>query len=123
MNLVAKEYVAAQDADNPGVLVLSTLAGAARELNAAILVNPYDTRAVGHATQRALTMSLSERRERHTSLLSTVRGNDAAAWAQHFIADLARPTLPFKRDSSARLQRESADTRTDELCRPTDFPR
>ena len=54
MNLVAKEYVAAQNADDPGVLILSNLAGAARELTAALQVNPYDTRAVSHAIQAAL---------------------------------------------------------------------
>ncbi|HEY8538044.1 MAG TPA: trehalose-6-phosphate synthase, partial [Steroidobacteraceae bacterium] len=55
MNLVAKEFVAAQDPTDPGVLILSNLAGAARELTSALLVNPYDTRAVAHAIQAALS--------------------------------------------------------------------
>lgn len=88
MNLVAKEYLAAQDPADPGVLVLSNLAGAARELDAAIQINPYDSRAVGHAIQSALKMSLSERRERHASLLTTLRKNDISAWADRFIATL-----------------------------------
>lgn len=88
MNLVAKEYLAAQDPADPGVLVLSNLAGAALELNAALQVNPYDPRAVGHAIQSALTMSLSERRDRHASLLATLKDNDISAWADRFIATL-----------------------------------
>jgi len=88
MNLVAKEYVAAQDPSDPGVLVLSSLAGAACELDAAIQVNPYDPCAVGQALQSALTMSLSERRERHSALLSVVKQNDIHAWSDRFIAAL-----------------------------------
>jgi trehalose 6-phosphate synthase len=88
MNLVAKEYLAAQDPADPGVLVLSNLAGAAKELDAALQVNPYDSRSVGHAIQSALTMSLCERRERHTSLMATLKNNDIAAWADRFVAAL-----------------------------------
>jgi trehalose 6-phosphate synthase len=88
MNLVAKEYLAAQNPDDPGVLVLSNLAGAARELHAALLINPYDSRAVGHAIQTALNMSLSERRERHAAMLEILANNDIAAWAQRFVATL-----------------------------------
>jgi trehalose 6-phosphate synthase len=88
MNLVAKEYVAAQDPDDPGVLVLSGLAGAACELDAALIVNPYDARGVGHAIQSALHMSLAERRERHSSLIAALRRNDIAAWTDDFISAL-----------------------------------
>jgi trehalose 6-phosphate synthase len=85
MNLVAKEFVAAQNPENPGVLILSTLAGAARELNAALLVNPYDTRAVSHAIQTALAMPLPERRERHAAMLQVLKRNDINAWTRRFI--------------------------------------
>jgi trehalose 6-phosphate synthase len=61
MNLVAKEYVASQAADDPGVLVLSRFAGAAAELDAALLVNPYDSVETATAIQRALLMPLGER--------------------------------------------------------------
>ncbi len=88
MNLVAKEYLAAQDPEDPGVLVLSTLAGAARELTAALQINPYDPRALGHALQTALTMSLGERRERHAQLLETLREHSIHAWADQFVAAL-----------------------------------
>ncbi len=85
MNLVAKEFVAAQDPADPGVLVLSTLAGAARELDAALLVNPYDSRGVAHAIQQALNMPLGERRERHLSMLAALRVNCIHAWHGRFV--------------------------------------
>jgi trehalose 6-phosphate synthase len=88
MNLVAKEYVAAQDPDDPGVLVLSNLAGAACELDSAVIVNPHDSRAVAHAIQSALNMSLAERRERHERSLAVLRGHDIAAWTDGFLAAL-----------------------------------
>ena len=62
MNLVAKEYVAAQDADDPGVLILSRFAGAADEFRDALLVNPYDPDAVAAAIARAMAMPLAERK-------------------------------------------------------------
>jgi trehalose 6-phosphate synthase len=88
MNLVAKEFVAAQDPTDPGVLILSTLAGAARELTGALLVNPYDTHAVSRAIQAALSMPLPERRERHAGMLETIKRNDIAAWSRRFLQDL-----------------------------------
>jgi trehalose 6-phosphate synthase len=88
MNLVAKEFVAAQDPSGPGVLILSNLAGAARELTSALLVNPYDVRAVSHAMQAALSMPLAERRERHADMMKVLRRNDIAAWTRRFMEAL-----------------------------------
>lgn len=88
MNLVAKEFVAAQEAQDPGVLILSSLAGAARELTSALIVNPYDTHAVSHAIRAALSMPLSERRERHAAMMQVLQRNDIAAWARRFIEAL-----------------------------------
>jgi len=88
MNLVAKEYVAAQDGRDPGVLILSTLAGAALELTDALQVNPYDTRDVARAIQVALSMTVSERRRRHRALLEVIVRNDIHAWHRRFVADL-----------------------------------
>ncbi|HSD74367.1 MAG TPA: trehalose-6-phosphate synthase [Steroidobacteraceae bacterium] len=88
MNLVAKEFVAAQDPADPGVLILSSLAGAARELTSAVLVNPYDTRGIAHAIQLAFTMPLVERRERHQALLEVLRRNDIHAWYGRFLERL-----------------------------------
>jgi len=90
MNLVAKEFVASQNPDDPGVLILSNLAGAARELTSAVLVNPYDSRAVGHAIQAALSMPLPERRERHAAMLQILRRNDIAAWSRRFVEALEK---------------------------------
>jgi trehalose 6-phosphate synthase len=94
MNLVAKEYVAAQSPEDPGVLILSNLAGAARELSAALQVNPYDTRAVSQAIQAALSMSLQERRERHAAMLQILKRNDIAAWTRRFVEALEQAQPP-----------------------------
>lgn len=89
MNLVAKEYVAAQEADNPGVLVLSRFAGAAEDLQEALIVNPYDIDDIAHAMEQALNMPLDERIERHRALDARVRTNDATHWRKTFLAALA----------------------------------
>jgi trehalose 6-phosphate synthase len=89
MNLVAKEYVAAQDADDPGVLVLSRFAGAAEDLEEALIVNPYDTDEVAEALQSAIAMPRRERRKRHATLLERVRRHDATYWQQSFLEALA----------------------------------
>ena len=91
MNLVAKEFIAAQDEEDPGVLILSRFAGAAAELNAALLVNPHDPEAVGGAIERALTMTFEERRQRHTALFQVISENDIDVWGERFLAALAGP--------------------------------
>jgi trehalose 6-phosphate synthase len=88
MNLVAKEFVAAQDPDDPGVLILSEFAGAARELRDALLINPYDEAGVASAMDRALTMPLEERQERHQAMLTVMRENSLERWRDRFEADL-----------------------------------
>lgn len=88
MNLVAKEFVAAQDAADPGVLVLSRFAGAAEDLEEALQVNPYDVDSVAKSLNEALTMPLDERRERHSALLRRVQNNDAHAWLESFLLQL-----------------------------------
>jgi len=85
MNLVAKEFVAAQNPDDPGMLVLSELAGAAHELTDAILINPYDIDSVADAIHKALSMSVGERRERHASMLSVLKHNNITAWRTRFM--------------------------------------
>ena len=88
MNLVAKEFVAAQDGEDPGVLVLSSFAGAARELPHALLVNPYDLDGVADAIAAAVAMPLEERRERWQAMIDRLRQHDITAWRQHFLATL-----------------------------------
>jgi len=91
MNLVAKEYVAAQDPEDPGVLILSRFAGAAVECQSALLVNPYDQEAVAAAIDQALSMPLDERRARHGSMVKVLSENDIKHWGTRFIAALIRP--------------------------------
>jgi trehalose 6-phosphate synthase len=88
MNLVAKEYLAAQDPEDPGVLVLSEFAGAAKELDRALVVNPHETDAVAAALKRALEMPLAERRERHAPMVAHLLENDIRKWAEDYLAAL-----------------------------------
>ena len=88
MNLVAKEYVASQDPENPGMLVLSTLCGAAEELTDAVLVNPYDRQGVADGLHRAIEMGLPERKERHRSMLAILKKYDIHNWSESFIEAL-----------------------------------
>jgi trehalose 6-phosphate synthase len=98
MNLVAKEYVAAQDAEDPGVLILSRFAGAAAEFgSAALLVNPYDPEAVGAAIARAINMSREERRERHGRLIVALKRNDISTWGDRFLSSLLEPPTSAQR--------------------------
>jgi trehalose 6-phosphate synthase len=89
MNLVAKEYVAAQDPADPGVLVLSPFAGAAYELDGALIANPYDPDAVAEALQAAVQMPLEERSRRWRAMMDILRRNDIKAWRERFLAALA----------------------------------
>ncbi len=88
MNLVAKEYVAAQDPDDPGMLVLSSLAGAACELTDAVIVNPYDRDDVADGIATAISMSRKERRDRHAAMLEILGKNDIRAWRKRFVGAL-----------------------------------
>ena len=90
MNLVAKEYVASQNPDDPGVLILSRFAGAAQECKAALLVNPYDPDSVAAAIGQAFSMPLPERRERHNAMFQVLSQNDLQHWVDSFLAELER---------------------------------
>jgi trehalose 6-phosphate synthase len=85
MNLVAKEFVAAQDPEDPGVLVLSRFAGCAEQLKQALLVNPYDVEGTAAAIHLALQMPVEERRTRHQSLLANIREYDVHWWCDSFL--------------------------------------
>ena len=91
MNLVAKEFVAAQNPEDPGVLILSRFAGAARELERALLINPFDSDAVSSAITRALHMPLEERKERYQAMFEVILRNDVGNWAKRFIDALQHP--------------------------------
>ncbi len=91
MNLVAKEYIACQR-ENEGVLILSEFAGAAEELSNAVLVNPYDTRAVAQSLMDALAMSKEDRRAANEPMRERVVRYDAQQWARRFIQELTETT-------------------------------
>jgi trehalose 6-phosphate synthase/phosphatase len=95
MNLVAKEYVAART-DAEGVLLLSEFAGAASELDAALIVNPYDIDGMASTLRRALSMSTAEQRVRMNRLRAAVRNNPVQEWARSFLEDLGK-TEPVKK--------------------------
>jgi trehalose 6-phosphate synthase len=85
---VAKEFVAAQDEADPGVLVLSRFAGAAEQMRDALIINPYDTHGAANVIQQALQMSLTERRERHAALMQNIREFDVHWWCREFLDTL-----------------------------------
>ena len=90
MNLVAKEYVAAQDPENPGALLLSRFAGAAAELDGALLTNPYDVDGTAGALARALDMTVEERRERWSSMYRRIKDYDVVWWRESFLDALEK---------------------------------
>jgi trehalose 6-phosphate synthase len=90
MNLVAKEYVAAQNPSDPGVLVLSEFAGAARELDTAVLVNPHDIDGMAQKISMALRMPIEERRERWDAMIGKLRSTSVQSWFSDFTAELSQ---------------------------------
>jgi trehalose 6-phosphate synthase len=119
MNLVAKEYVAAQDPSDPGVLVLSEFAGAARELDAAVLVNPHDIDGMAQKISVALRMPVEERRERWLAMIGKLKATSVQTWFSDFVQTLAevrRVALPVAARSNppvpfGRAERNVAQTR------------
>jgi len=116
MNLIAKEYVAAQDAANPGVLILSQFAGAAEEMTEALIVNPYSIEETANVIRSALEMNLTERCERHGALLAGVQNNNAAAWSRSFLERLKRVRTD---DPSSSHSPEPIRTALEELQQST----
>ncbi|MFD2172927.1 alpha,alpha-trehalose-phosphate synthase (UDP-forming) [Rhodobacter lacus] len=88
MNLVAKEFIAAQNPEDPGVLVLSQFAGAAEQMGQALIVNPHDTEQMATAILTALAMSQSERRERYQALIEVLLTQDVRWWSENFLREL-----------------------------------
>ncbi len=96
MNLVAKEYVAAQDPADPGVLVLSRFAGAACQLDGALLVNPHDPGEMADAMRQALSMPLEERRARYRRMWAVLCASDIEGWRVRYLSDLRSLKTPSK---------------------------
>jgi trehalose 6-phosphate synthase len=113
MNLVAKEYVASQDAEDPGVLVLSRFAGAVEELEEALIVNPYDIYGTAEVLRTALEMSLDERRARYRALMAVIERNDLAAWCDSFLRALSR--VPGDNDPTTWAQPDAIRRAMDRL--------
>lgn len=113
MNLVAKEFVAAQDPQDPGVLVLSRFAGAASQLDGALLVNPHDPGEMAEAMRIALTMPLRERIARYQRMWSVLCASTIDGWRNRYLHDLRkvreqrRPAVPF---SVSELMRRTSET-------------
>ncbi len=97
MNLVAKEYVAAQDPTDPGVLILSRFAGAAEELTDALIVNPFDPDEIADAMHEGLAMPLAERLRRYAGLRARVWDTTASRYCTKFLAYLAQEERPVPR--------------------------
>ncbi|MGY3265883.1 trehalose 6-phosphate synthase [Lysobacter sp. HA35] len=112
MNLVAKEFVAAQDPDDPGVLLLSPFAGASRELDGALVVNPYDLDGAGDAIAQAMTMPLEERRERWQGMFRHLKRHDITFWRRSYLKAL-REAGDFKESADAGERRTARRRRTD----------
>ncbi|HMN37906.1 MAG TPA: trehalose-6-phosphate synthase [Hyphomicrobium sp.] len=89
MNLVAKEFIAARD-DELGVLLLSSFAGASRELREALIINPYDASSMGEALHEALTMPPAEQRERMRLMREQVRTRNVYRWAGQMLRDASK---------------------------------
>ena len=110
MNLVAKEFVAAQNPEDPGVLVLSRFAGAASELEDALLVNPFDMDQTAGEIGHALAMPLSERRLRWERMMARLRDNPLESWSTRFLEQLRRATTIPAREG--RLAAGASETKT-----------
>ena len=98
MNLVAKEYIAAQDREDPGVLVLSRFAGAARELDSALLVNPYDLDATAAAIEQGVAMPREERIARWRAMYDRISRNNVHQWCRGFLRALEAQQSPTASD-------------------------
>jgi trehalose 6-phosphate synthase len=127
MNLVAKEYVAAQNPEDPGVLILSRFAGAAIELHRALLVNPYDPESVAGAIAQALAMPIEERRARHEALLAAILDHDVDRWQREFLMALRGDDDVMSTfhapDAKARPRRQRPEIRLTETPPRPEFAR
>jgi len=122
MNLVAKEYVAAQDPLDPGVLILSKFAGAAQQLTGALIVNPNDKLEVAEAIRDALQMSHQERVTRWQSMIGPLRDRDVSWWAAAFLRELAAQQSETRRQknlASDRLRTVQAEKRAPPQAKKT----
>jgi len=128
MNLVAKEYVAAQNPEDPGVLILSRFAGAAIEFRRALLVNPYDPESVAGAIAQALAMPIEERRARHQALLAAISDYDVDRWQREFLTALrgdddVESTVPVQGSTTSPRRQKSESSSSGASAAPSDLVR
>lgn len=109
MNVVAKEHIAAQPPESPGVLVLSSFAGAADELDQAIIINPLDIDDIANSIETALAMGLAERRQRRQAMFEHLLVHDIAAWRKAFLTELAREHVLRTRTHRSALAPAAAE--------------
>jgi trehalose 6-phosphate synthase len=109
MNLVAKEYVASQNPDDPGVLVLSEFAGAARQMRDAVIVNPYSREEISDGLKRAVSMGLKERVARWETLMHGVKTADVKVWRDSFVDALRATRAAQAADADALHERVGVD--------------
>jgi trehalose 6-phosphate synthase len=109
MNLVAKEFIAAQDEDHPGVLILSRFAGAAQQMTEALIVNPFSQEDVADAMRRAFAMPLEERRQRWRALMDGVENEDVVTWRDSFVASLEAARLSAPDGQRPRIAAAGGD--------------
>jgi trehalose 6-phosphate synthase len=111
MNLVAKEYIAAQDPQDPGVLMLSRFAGAACQMTEAVIVNPYSREELAEGLKLSLSMSLAERKARYESLMTGIRRSNVKVWRDSFVEALKashEPFLPLMESPEAPVRHDEA---------------
>jgi trehalose 6-phosphate synthase/phosphatase len=114
MNLVAKEYLASKP-DARGVLILSELAGAAREMNEAVLINPHHREEIADGIKRALDMPLAEQESRNRAIRERLQKHDASSWARHFLTSLAKVKTQQGRLATKQLNPALQDRVASEL--------
>lgn len=109
MNLVAKEYVAAQNPENPGVLILSRFAGAAQQMKDALIINPFSQEDVADAMRKALNMPLEDRRRRWRALMDGIERDDIDAWRDNFVAALEEAAAQSQKPARPRIAASGKD--------------
>ena len=117
MNLIAKEYVASR-ADNEGVLILSEMAGAAKELGEALLINPNSREEIAEAIKQALEMPLDEQKRRNAAMQKRLRRYNVVAWAKDFVREMNQTCI----DHDKLMSKVHTDLQEDELFRSTGLP-
>jgi trehalose 6-phosphate synthase/phosphatase len=109
MNLVAKEFLATK-IDSKGILILSELAGASKELHHALLVNPFDTLSLSDAIHEAINMSDAEQVERNKPMRERIRRYDIHEWSKRFMKELGAISERVSEDQTVKIKSKEQNT-------------